>query len=199
MYSLLNESKSEALKGGHRAGVPSVRSSACFPRWTSCVHHRACPEVWAITAHNKEHKEHCSSFVDSVRLYHYITLVSIQCLKEVLQSCSTLYAFCLNTTKLQAMSWGIHPVRPINFPYPGGFVYLSVQFSLTELNYWYQISGYFDIHSIETWKDNTVYLYLLVARWLDISCASAKGLVSPTLCLERRRKNKCLLLREKRL
>lgn len=118
-----------------RPGVPSVPSSACSPCWTSCIQHRACPEVWAIAAHNKEHKEHCFFFADSIWLYLYKTLVSIQCLKEVLQSCSTLCAFCLNMTKLQAMPWASHPVRPINFPYPAGFVYLSVQLSLIELNY----------------------------------------------------------------
>lgn len=69
-----------------------------------------------------------------------------------------------------------------------------------ELNYECEISSYFHIPSIKTWKDNTVYLYLLMARQFDnISCASLKGLVSATLCLERGRENKYISLREKRL
>lgn len=55
-------------------------------------------EVCAIMAHYKEHKEHCSFFAGSVQLYLYKTGVSIQCLTEVLQFCSTLYVFCLNMT-----------------------------------------------------------------------------------------------------
>lgn len=53
-------------------------------------------EVCAIMALNKEHKEHGSFFSDSIYLYKIG--VSIQCLKEVLPFCSTLYGFCLNMT-----------------------------------------------------------------------------------------------------
>lgn len=85
--------------------------------------------------HNKEHKEHCSSFADSIQLYLYKTGISIKCLKEVLQFCSTLYVFLSKYDQQQATSWGSQPVRPINFVYERVFSYLSVQFILIEVNY----------------------------------------------------------------
>lgn len=59
-----------------------------------------------------------SFFSDNILLYLCKTLVSIQHLKEVLQSCSTLYAFSLNMTRLQAMPQGTHPVIQSNLLYP---------------------------------------------------------------------------------
>lgn len=58
----------------------------------------ACAEFCVIMGHNKEHKEHCPFFADSIQLYVYKTGVSVQCLKEVVEFCSTLYVFCLNMT-----------------------------------------------------------------------------------------------------
>lgn len=64
----------------------------------------ACAEVCVIMAHNKEHKEHCSFFADSIQLYLWKTGASIQCLKEVLTVLQHFICFLSKYDQQQAMS-----------------------------------------------------------------------------------------------
>lgn len=130
MYSLLNESQSDSKDNPDLECPLSLllRALPTEPLAFTIEPAERFGQSWLTI---KNIKSTALFFPDSIQLYLYKTQVSIQCLKKVLQSCSTLYAFLLNMTKLQAMPWGTRPIRPINFLYPGGFVYLSVQFLLT--------------------------------------------------------------------